>query len=99
MTRWLAVGTLFALIALCLVWELWLAPSRLAIKALPLCIPIGGLLRRKMYTYRWVSLLVWVYFVENCWASRYSFQLAMKARMAVVNRPGAARGSMILRKA
>lgn len=64
-TRWLAVGLLFALIALCLAWELWLAPSRLAIKALPLCIPIGGLLRRKMYTYRWLSLLVWVYFVEG----------------------------------
>ncbi|MGE8376506.1 MAG: DUF2069 domain-containing protein, partial [Diaphorobacter nitroreducens] len=37
-TRWLAVGSLAALIVLCLAWELWLAPLRpggswLAIKA------------------------------------------------------------------
>ena len=25
-TRWVAVGALLALIALCLAWELWLAP-------------------------------------------------------------------------
>lgn len=68
-TRWLAVGSLFALIALCLAWELWLVPSRLAVKALPLCIPIGGLLRRRMYTYRWLSLLVWAYFAEGVMAA------------------------------
>ena len=43
-TRWLAAGSLLALIALCLAWELVLAPLRpggswLALKALPLCIP------------------------------------------------------------
>ena len=60
LTRWLAVGSLLALIALGLAWELWLAPVRpggswLAIKVLPLCIPVAGLLRNRMYTYRWVS--------------------------------------------
>jgi len=67
--RALAVGSLLALIALCLAWELWLAPigpSRVgAIKALPLLIPLAGFLRHRMYTYRWVSLMVWFYFAEG----------------------------------
>jgi uncharacterized membrane protein len=70
LTRWLAVGSLLGLIVLCLVWELFLAPLRpggswLALKALPLCIPLAGLLKNKMYTYRWVSLMVWLYFTEG----------------------------------
>jgi len=69
-TRWLAVGSLLGLIALGLAWELWLAPLRpggswLALKVLPLAIPLGGLLKNRMYTYRWVSLLVWLYFTEG----------------------------------
>jgi len=39
--------------------------SLLALKVLPLCIPLAGLLKNRMYTYRWVSLLVWVYFTEG----------------------------------
>ena len=27
--------------------------------------PLVGLLKRRMYTYRWVSLLVWLYFTEG----------------------------------
>jgi uncharacterized membrane protein len=70
MTRWLAVGCTLALIALGLAWELWLAPLRpggswLVLKVLPLCVPLAGFLRHRMYTYRWVSLLVWVYFTEG----------------------------------
>jgi uncharacterized membrane protein len=65
LTRWLAVGSLLALIFLALAWELWLAPSRLAIKALPLCLPLPGLLKRRLHTYRWVSLGVWIYFTEG----------------------------------
>lgn len=69
-TRWLAVGSLLALIALGLAWELWLAPLRpggswLALKVLPLTLPLAGLLKNRMYTYRWLSLLVWVYFTEG----------------------------------
>ena len=69
-TRWLAVGSLWGLIVLGLAWELWLAPIRpggswLALKVLPLCIPLAGLLKNRMYTYRWVSLLVWLYFTEG----------------------------------
>ncbi|MBK9345826.1 MAG: DUF2069 domain-containing protein [Burkholderiales bacterium] len=68
--RWLAVGSLLGLIVLALGWELLWAPLRpggswLALKALPLCIPLAGLLRNRMYTYRWVSLVVWLYFIEG----------------------------------
>lgn len=70
MTRALAVGSLIGLVVLSLGWELWWAPLRpggswLALKALPLCLPLAGLLKNKMYTYRWLSLLVWVYFTEG----------------------------------
>jgi len=69
-TRILAVGSLLGLIALGLAWELLLAPLRpggswLALKVLPLCVPLAGLLKNRMYTYRWVSLLVWLYFTEG----------------------------------
>jgi uncharacterized membrane protein len=70
MTRAMAVASLLALVVLSLGWELWWAPLRpggswLALKALPLCIPLAGLLKNKMYTYRWLSLMVWVYFTEG----------------------------------
>jgi uncharacterized membrane protein len=32
---------------------------------LPLLLPLAGLLKHRMYTYRWVSLLVWLYFAEG----------------------------------
>lgn len=69
-TRWLAAGSLIGLIALGLAWELWLAPIRpggslLALKVLPLVIPLAGILKNRMYTYRWVSLFVWLYFTEG----------------------------------
>ena len=69
-TRVLAVGSLLGLIVLGLAWELWLAPIRpggswLALKVLPLCLPLAGLMKNRMYTYRWVSLMVWLYFTEG----------------------------------
>lgn len=67
-TRALAVGATLALIALGLAWELWLAPTgrgTLAIKVLPLVLPLAGLLRMRLYTYRWTSLLVWLYVAEG----------------------------------
>jgi uncharacterized membrane protein len=66
-TRWIAVASLLGLIVVGLVWELWLParPSLWAVKVLPLCVPVAGLLKRRMYTYRWVSLLVWPYFMEG----------------------------------
>ena len=67
-TRSIAVGALLGLIALGLAWELWLAPTGsrwLAFKVLPLVWPLAGLLKHRLYTYRWVSLLVWLYFTEG----------------------------------
>lgn len=63
-------GSLIALILLCLAWELWLAPLRpggswLVLKVLPLLVPLFGILRRKMYTFRWSPLLILAYFVEG----------------------------------
>ena len=66
--RVLAVAALLGLIALGLAWELWLAPTgnrTLALKVLPLALALVGLLKHRMYTYRWLSLLVWVYFTEG----------------------------------
>jgi uncharacterized membrane protein len=69
-TRLIAVSSLMGLILLGLAWELWLAPLRpggtlLALKVLPLCFPLTGLLKNRMYTYRWLSLLIWLYFTEG----------------------------------
>jgi uncharacterized membrane protein len=66
----MAVSSLLGLIVLSLAWELWLAPLRpggswLVLKALPLCLPLAGLLKNRMYTYRWVTLVVWLYFAEG----------------------------------
>jgi uncharacterized membrane protein len=63
-----ALAALLGLIVLGLAWELWLAPTgsgTLAIKVLPLLFGVAGLLRHRMYTFRWLSLLVWLYFAEG----------------------------------
>ncbi len=73
MTRLLQVvssAALVALIFLCLAWDLWLAPLRaggssLAFKALPLLLPLFGVLRGKRYTYQWSSMLILAYFTEG----------------------------------
>jgi uncharacterized membrane protein len=67
-SRAVAVGSLLGLIVLGLAWELVLAPTgnrTLALKVLPLAIPLTGLLKNRMYTYRWVSLVIWLYFIEG----------------------------------
>ena len=68
--RALAAVALVALIVLSLAWELWLAPLRLggsllALKALPLALPLGGVLAGRRYTYQWSSLLILAYFAEG----------------------------------
>lgn len=65
-----AVGSLLALIALALAWELWLAPIRpggswLVLKALPLLLPLRGMLHGRRYTYQWVTFLTLPYFTEG----------------------------------
>jgi uncharacterized membrane protein len=76
--HWTAIVSLIALIFLCLLWEAWLAPLRpggslLMLKALPLLVPLFGILRGKVYTYQWTALLVLAYFTEGvvrAWSER-----------------------------
>lgn len=71
MTAWLgAVGTLTALIFLCVAWELFLAPlkpggSWLVLKVLPLLAPLMGVLHGRRYTFQWSTLLIWLYVAEG----------------------------------
>lgn len=67
-TRALSIASLLGLIILGLAWELVLAPTgnrTLVLKVVPLLFPLVGLLKHRMYTHRWVSLLVWLYFTEG----------------------------------
>jgi uncharacterized membrane protein len=67
-TRNLTLGTLLALIVLGLAWELWLAPTgsrSLALKVLPLALTVSGVSRMRLWTYRALSLLVWLYVAEG----------------------------------
>lgn len=62
--------SLIALIMLCLAWEGWLAPLRpggslLIFKALPLLLPLFGILRGKRYTYQWSSMFILLWFTEG----------------------------------
>lgn len=66
----IASASLIALIFLCVAWELWLAPLRpggswLVLKALPLLLPLMGILKGRRYTYQWAPMLVLAYFSEG----------------------------------
>ena len=68
--RWTAAVSLLGLIVLGVLWEMVLAPIRpggslLALKVLPLILPLAGVMKNRMYTYRWLSLLLWLYFTEG----------------------------------
>jgi uncharacterized membrane protein len=66
----MASSSLIGLLFLCLAWELWLAPLRpggsmLALKALPLLLPLFGILRGKRYTHQWTTMLALGYVAEG----------------------------------
>ena len=68
--RWTAAASLLGLIVLGVLWEMVLAPIRpggslLALKVMPLILPLAGVMKNRMYTYRWLSLLLWLYFTEG----------------------------------
>ena len=68
LSRNAAFAATAALLALCLAWELWLAPTgrgTLAVKALPLLLPLLGLWRYRLYTYRALALFIWLYVLEG----------------------------------
>lgn len=65
-----AVASLVALIILCLAWETVLAPLRpggswLALKVIPLLLPLRGILKRDIYTLQWSSMLILLYLAEG----------------------------------
>lgn len=68
--RWVAVLSCVGLILLSLAWERWLAPIRpggswLMLKAVPLLLPLPGLLKGRRYAYQWSSLLILLYLCEG----------------------------------
>jgi len=78
--------SLIAMIFLGLAWELWLAPLRpggslLALKILPLLLPLFGVLRGRAYTFQWSSMLILAYLAEGvvrAWSEHgLSAQLAL----------------------
>jgi uncharacterized membrane protein len=67
-SRWTSLILCAALLLLGLAWELVIAPTgrgTLAIKVLPLALALPGLWRMRLYTYRWLSLAVWLYGAEG----------------------------------
>lgn len=82
--RAVTLAALVALVALGLGWETVLAPTgsgTLAIKVLPLLLCVPGVLRHRLYTYRWLSLLVWLYVIEG--VVRASGDAGLSARLAL----------------
>ncbi len=68
--RWGASVSLIGLIILGLLWELHIAPLRpggslLALKILPLLLPLRGVLRGNLYTLQWAAMLILLYFMEG----------------------------------
>jgi uncharacterized membrane protein len=65
-----AIGSLLALICWLVAWEMWVAPlhpggSFVALKAVPLLIPLRGVLKRDLYTLQWSSMVILMYFTEG----------------------------------
>ena len=74
-------GAVTSLVVLCvwlLSWEIAVAPlhpggSLLALKALPLLLPLRGVIKRDLYTLQWSSMVILIYFVEGAvraWSDR-----------------------------
>jgi len=89
--RLAASVSLIGLLLLCLAWEMWLAPLRpggslLALKALPLSLPIPGVLNGRRYTYQWSLMLILAYFAEGvarAWSERGASQALAGAEIAL----------------
>ncbi len=81
---WATVSSLLALIALCVAWELFVAPIRpggswLVLKVLPLLLVVPGIFKQRVRTYQATSLLVWLYFAEG--ATRASSDPALASQL------------------
>ena len=73
-----AIASLVWLIGWLVAWEMWIAPlhpggSLLALKALPLLVPLRGVIKRDLYTLQWSSMVILIYFAEGvvrAWSDR-----------------------------
>lgn len=79
--------SLVGLIILALIWETILAPlkpggSLLMLKAVPLLLPLFGILRGKRYTYQWSCMFILLYFTEG--VVRAWSDSGLSARLAVI---------------
>jgi uncharacterized membrane protein len=86
--RHCAAVSLVCLFLLCVLWELWLAPVRpggslLALKAMPLLLPLRGVIRGNLYTMQWASMLSLLYFMEGV-VRAYSDPMRLSAMLAAV---------------
>lgn len=80
--------SLIALIILCLAWEFFIAPLRpggslLALKVLPLLLPLRGVLRGNLYTMQWAAMLILLYFMEGV-VRAWSDPSPMSSLMAII---------------
>ena len=85
--HWGAIGSLVSLIGWLVAWEMWIAPlhpggSILALKALPLLIPLRGVIKRDIYTLQWSSMVILLYFTEGV-VRAWSDTLQMSRNMAL----------------
>lgn len=81
-----ASASLLALILLTVAWETLLAPlkpggSMLMLKAVPLLLPLFGILHGKRYTYKWASMFILLYFTEG--VVRAWSDVGLSAQLAV----------------
>jgi uncharacterized membrane protein len=65
-----AIASLVVLIAWLVAWEMVVAPlhpggSWVALKAVPLLIPLGGVIKRDIYTLQWSAMVILLYFTEG----------------------------------
>jgi uncharacterized membrane protein len=66
----IGIAALLALIALCLAWEIRLAPLRpggswLMLKAVPVLLPLRGVLAGRRRTFQWASMFILAYLAEG----------------------------------
>ncbi|MES3023487.1 MAG: DUF2069 domain-containing protein [Pseudomonadota bacterium] len=81
-----AIISLVTLIAWLVAWELLVAPLTpggwiLALKAVPLLIPLTGVIKRDVYTLQWSSMVILIYFTEGV-VRGYSDVLPVSRMMA-----------------
>jgi uncharacterized membrane protein len=73
-----AIASLIWLVGWLVAWEMWIAPlhpggSLLVLKALPLLVPLRGVVKRDLYTLQWSSMVILLYFAEGvvrAWSDR-----------------------------